>query len=172
MIARLQRVSALLAVFAAMTATAHASVSPSASEIGLGKVTNSILTSWVVTLVLVLAIRIAAGTPKLVPSRGQGVLESLFESLRDLLEPIVGKKAFPGAFPLLASLFTFILIHNWSGLLPGVGTVGWGHDVEGHFHLTTPFIRPHTADYNGTIALALFSFGGWIILCLKYAGPK
>ena len=57
------------------------------------------------------------------------------------------------------------------GLLPGVGTMGWGHDVEGEFHLTKPLIRPFNSDFNGTIALALISFGGWAIIVLKYAGP-
>jgi F-type H+-transporting ATPase subunit a len=57
-------------------------------------------------------------------------------------------------------------------LIPGVGTLGWGHDVDGHFELTKPLIRPFNSDFNGTIALALVSFGGWAIIVLKYAGPK
>jgi F-type H+-transporting ATPase subunit a len=96
----------------------------------------------------------------------------VLEALRDLFEPIVGKKAFPAAFPLLVSFFVFILIQNWMGLLPGVGTIGWGHDVDGHFHLTSPWIRPFTSDFNGTIALALVSFGAFLILIFKFAGPK
>ncbi|MEI6108137.1 MAG: F0F1 ATP synthase subunit A, partial [Opitutae bacterium] len=106
------------------------------------------------------------------PGKGQAVFESILEALRDLFEPIVGKKAFPAAFPLLVTFFIFILVHNWMGLLPGVGTIGTGHDVDGHFHLTTPWIRPFTSDFNSTIALALVSFGGWFILVMKYAGPK
>ena len=58
------------------------------------------------------------------------------------------------------------------GLIPGVGTMGWGHDVDGHFHLTRPLIRPFNADFNGTIALALISFGAWAIIVFKIAGPK
>jgi F-type H+-transporting ATPase subunit a len=50
--------------------------------------------------------------------------------------------------------------------------MGWGHDVEGHFHIDSPLIRPHNSDFNGTIALALISFGAWLIIVLKYAGPK
>ena len=44
--------------------------------------------------------------------------------------------------------------------------------VDGHFHLTRPWIRPHNADFNGTIALALISFGAWAIIVFKFAGPK
>lgn len=135
-------------------------------------ITNSMLTGWIVSTVVILLILWAIGKPKVLPGKGQAVFESLLEALRDLFEPIVGKKAFPAAFPLLVTLFIFILVHNWMGLLPGVGTVGWGHDVDGHFHLTNAWVRPHNADFNGTIALALVSFGAWLILIFKYAGPK
>lgn len=153
---------------------AHAAGTEAASSlkgiIGL-PVTNAILTSWVITLAIILAVRLAVGRPGLVPTRGQGVFESALEALRDLYEPIVGKKAMPMAFPVLVTLFIFIVLHNWSGLLPFVGTVGWGHMVEGHFHVTTPLIRPHTSELNGTIALAIVSFGAWFIIVMRYAGP-
>lgn len=58
------------------------------------------------------------------------------------------------------------------GLLPGVGTVGWGHYVDGDFHISSPWIRPFTADFNSTIALAVVSFGAYLIIIFKYAGPK
>jgi F-type H+-transporting ATPase subunit a len=129
-------------------------------------------TGWVVSALLIGLILFAVRKPQLLPSKAQSVFESLLEGLRDLFEPIVGKKAFPATFPLLVTFFIFILIHNWMGLLPGVGTIGWGHDVDGHFHLTEPWIRPHNSDFNGTLALALVSFGAWFIIVFKYAGPK
>jgi F-type H+-transporting ATPase subunit a len=134
-------------------------------------VTNSILTSWVITILLILFIRWLVGKPTIVPSRGQAVVEDAVTALRELYEPIVGKKAMPMAFPVLLTLFVFIVMHNWSGLLPFVGTVGWGSVVDGHFHVTTPLIRPHTSELNGTIALALVSFGAWFIIVMRYAGP-
>jgi len=79
----------------------------------------------------------------------------------------------PAAFPVLLCFFIFILLNNWSGLLPGVGTIGWGHTgADGRFHMVRPWIRPANADFNSTIALALISFGAWIIIIFKYAGPK
>ena len=159
---------------------AHASegegVAPAAAKLvdfGNGwAITSSMATGWVVSALLIGLILLAVRKPQLLPSKAQSVFESLLEGLRDLFEPIVGKKAFPATFPLLVTFFIFILIHNWMGLLPGVGTIGWGHDVDGHFHLTSPWIRPHNADFNGTIALALVSFGAWFIIVLKFAGPK
>jgi F-type H+-transporting ATPase subunit a len=135
-------------------------------------ITNSMATGWAVSALIISLILIATGRPKLIPSKGQAVFESLIEGLRGLLEPIVGKHAFPAVFPLLITFFVFILIQNWMGLMPGVGTIGYGHDVDGHFHMLRPLIRPFTADFNGTIALALISFGAWLIIIFKYAGPK
>lgn len=157
--------------------SAFASVAPSASKLidfGNGwAITNSMATGWLVSLVIAFVVIALIGKPSVLPSKRQAVFESVLESLRDLFEPIVGKKAFPAAFPLLVTLFIFILINNWSGLLPGVGTIGMGYtDAEGHFHLTNPFVRPFTADFNSTIALALISFGAWLIIIFKYAGPK
>ncbi|MFT3868740.1 MAG: F0F1 ATP synthase subunit A [Nibricoccus sp.] len=134
--------------------------------------TNSMMTGWAVSALIISLILVLVGKPQVLPSKGQAVIESLIEGLRGLFEPIVGKKAFPAVFPLLVTFFIFILIQNWMGLLPGVGTIGFGHDVEGKFHMTRPFIRPFTADFNGTIALALISFGAWLIIIFKYAGPK
>jgi F-type H+-transporting ATPase subunit a len=152
------------------------SVAPSAAKlIDLGHgwaITNSMVTGWAMSILLVLLIRWLVGRPTVIPTKGQAVFESLLEGLRDLFEPIVGKAAFPTAFPLLVTFFVFILFHNWMGLIPGVGTMGWGHDVDGHFHLLRPLIRPHNSDFNGTIALALISFGAWAIIVFKFAGPK
>src|SRR5882724_4858648 len=111
-------------------------------------ITNSMATGWTVSAVLIALILFAVRKPRMLPTKSQAVFESLLEALRDLFEPIVGKKAFPAAFPLLVTLFVFILVHNWMGLLPGVGTMGWGHDVEGHFELTKPLIRPFNSDFN------------------------
>jgi F-type H+-transporting ATPase subunit a len=135
-------------------------------------ITNSMATGWAVSAALIGLILYAVRKPQILPTKSQAVFESLLEGLKDLFEPIIGKKAFPAAFPLLVTLFIFILINNWMGLLPGVGTIGSGHDVDGHFHLTQPWIRPFNADFNGTLALALVSFGAYLIIIFKFAGPK
>jgi len=151
-------------------------VAPSAAKLvdfgGGWSITNAMVTGWVLSALLLTFILWLIGKPSVVPGKGQAVVESLIEALRGVFEPIVGAKAFPAAFPLLVTFFIFILFHNWMGLLPGVGTMGWGQMVDGHFHLTRPLIRPHNADFNGTIALALVSFGAWAIIVFKFAGPK
>lgn len=162
----------VLTLLASATATqaAEGAVSPSPyklTEIFGLPVTNSILTTWAISLVLIIGVRLWVGMPKLIPNKGQAVVESLIDGLRDLLEPIVGKKAFPMAFPLLIGLFIFILIHNWSGLIPGVGV--FGHMDHGHFNY---WMRPANADLNATFGMALVAMGAWLFISLKVSGPK
>jgi F-type H+-transporting ATPase subunit a len=137
---------------------------------GLGlPITNSMVTSWVVSLLLILVIRYAIGRkPALVPSKGQAVVESMVQAIHSTIEPIVGKKMVGPTFPLLIGFFTFILIQNWSGLIPGVGTFGH-YDESGHFLY---YFRPGNADLNMTLALAIVSFTAWIYYIFRYAGIK
>jgi len=135
-------------------------------------ITSAMATGWAVSAVIIGLILMAVRKPRILPTKSQAVFESVLEALRDLFEPIVGKKAFPATFPLLVTFFIFILIQNWMGLLPGVGTIGWEKGYSDGSHTFTPWIRPFTSDFNGTIALALVSFGAYLIIIFKYAGPK
>jgi F-type H+-transporting ATPase subunit a len=131
-------------------------------------ITNTILTTWFISILLIVAVRLSVGTPKLIPGKGQAVVENLIEGLRGLLEPIVGKKAFPMTFPLLMGLFLFILIHNWSGLFPGVGVFGF-YDASGSLKY---WMRPANSDLNATLGMALVAMLAWLFISLKVAGPK
>ncbi len=168
---------ALIALSATSVASASGGVDPAAAKLfeipvlGL-PVTNSIVTGWVVSLLILLGLRLMVKRPQLIPSRGQAVVESALGALRGLYEPIIGKKAFGASFPILVCLFLYILLQNWSGLIPGVGSVGLGHEVDGKFHVTEAFIRPANADWNGTIALAAVAMLAWFAISLRYAGPK
>jgi len=146
---------------------AHQAVAPAAEvlfKIGPLPVSNSMVTSWVVALVLIVAVRLAIGRrPKLVPSRAQAVMESLTQGVLDMISPIVGSRVAPKAFPLLVAFFTFILIQNWSGLFPGVGTI----TLNGN-----PLIRPGDADMNMTIALAVVANLAWLYFVVRYTGVK
>jgi F-type H+-transporting ATPase subunit a len=137
-------------------------------NIGPLPVTNSMVTSWVVAAALLIAIRLAIRRPKLIPTRAQAVVESLVESILDLTTPIVGEKVAKPTFPLLIALFTFILIQNWSGLFPGVGTIYMLDHKTGDW---TELIRPGNADLNATLALALVAIAGWFYFIMRYAGP-
>lgn len=87
-------------------------------------ITNALLTTWI--LMAVIAVTLAAGTRnlQLVP-RGafQNILEMLVDGLYGLTQSVAGHKA-PRFFTIVFSFFLFIVLSNWSGLLPGVGTIG------------------------------------------------
>ncbi|HWA09924.1 MAG TPA: F0F1 ATP synthase subunit A [Opitutaceae bacterium] len=156
---------------AAFASEAHGGVSTSAEklfDLGPLPVTNSMVTSWVVAVALIIVIRFAIKRPKLVPSRGQAMVESLIEGIYDLIAPIVGNKVAKPAFPLLIGIFTFILIQNWSGLLPGVGTLYLTDHKTGEW---MEMVRPANADLNGTAAIAIVAILGWFYFIMRYAGP-
>lgn len=131
-------------------------------------VTNSMITSWVISVLIIVAVRFAAGRPRMIPTRSQAVVEGVVDGIRGVVAPIVGSRVVHAAFPLLIGLFCYILIHNWSGLIPGVGTI-FVHADDGTWK---PLVRPANADMNGTVALALVSFIAWLYLIIRYAGPK
>ncbi len=145
-------------------------VSPTATDlftIAGFPISNSILTTWIIAALIIIAVRLAVGTPKLIPGKGQAVVEGMAQGLRDALEPIVGKQMIGKTFPLLCGFFVFILLMNWSGLLPGVGTIRYSHD--GHW---LEAIRPANSDLNTTLALSIISFLAWTYFVLRYAGLK
>lgn len=171
----LLRVGSLWVVGSFAVSSAQAAGGAAAEKLfslGPFPVTNSMVTSWVISIALILVIRWAVGRAALVPTRSQALVEGLTEGLLGLVEPIVGKKVVKAAFPILAAFFVFILIQNWSGLLPGVGTIGWGQQTEHGFQVSTALIRPGNADMNGTLALAIVHFAAWLFLIFKYAGPR
>lgn len=131
-------------------------------------VTNSMVMSWVISLILIVVVRAAVGRPKIIPGRGQLIVENMLEGIRGIVAPIVGRRMVGPTFPLLIGLFIFILIHNWSGLLPGIGAFGF-YDDHGHFKY---WMRPGNADLNMTLGLALIHFIAWVYFISRYAGPK
>ena len=147
-------------------------VSEEIFKLGVFPVTNSMVTSWIISIAIVIIVKLLVGRTSLIPSKGQLIVESAITSLRTMLEPIVGKKVFYPSFWLLSGLFIFILIHNWSGLLPGVGTIGQGIQEGNHFKITKPLIRPGNADLNMTLALALVANLCWVYFIVRYAGLK
>ena len=169
------RVTKLVASLAALSygttafAAEHAGVEPKAARL-MGEqnlITNSMVTSWVVALVVIILVRLAIRKPKLIPGAGQAVVESLVQGVLDLTAPIVGSRVAQHTLPLLIGLFTYILAQNWSGLFPGVGTVFVKHHGE-----WMEFVRPGNADLNSTIALAVVSMVCWLYFILRYAGLK
>ena len=85
------------------------------------------LVTWIVALGVIVFARLATRKMQEVPSGAQNFWEWLVEGLYDFLESIIGPDLVKKTFWFFATIFIFILFTNWFGLIPGVGTIGWGH---------------------------------------------
>lgn len=142
-------------------------------HIGAFPITNSMLVTWLVAAGLILFARFATRNMQAVPSGAQNFWEWLVESLYEFLEGIIGAELVKKTFWFFATIFIFILFTNWCGLIPGVGTVGWGvADAADKFHLTEPWFRGANADLNMTFAMSMVFFACWIVWSLQANGVK
>ncbi len=140
-------------------------------QIGKFAVTNSMLVTWIVAVGIIIFAQIATRTIKPIPSGIQNFWEWLVESLYNFLEGIIGRELVRKTFWFFATIFIFILFVNWFGLIPGVGTIGWGHyDATGAFRIDRPLLRGGNADLNMTTAMAAVFFVLWLIWALQAQG--
>ena len=106
-------------------------------------ITASMLTSWILIVLVLTVMILATRGLKMIPTGAQNVVEFVYESLQNFAISIGGPKA-QRYVPLFAAFFLFILFSNWSGLLPVTGRL--------------EFLRAPSSDVNTTIGLALVSF--------------
>lgn len=125
-------------------------------HVGKFQITNSLITSWLAVLVIfffALAIRL---NMKKIPGKLQNVFEVILEGAMSLCDQVTNdRKITERIFPIVFSVFAFILINNWIGLLPFVSAIGFTAYEEGHAAFV-PLFRAGTADINTTLALSLF----------------
>jgi F-type H+-transporting ATPase subunit a len=134
-------------------------------------ITNSMVVSWIVAAGLIVFARVATRNMKRVPGGAQNLLEWLVEGLYAFLQNIIGPHLVKQTFWFFATVFIFILAANWVGLIPGVGTIGWGHPTADGFAVDQPLFRGANADLNLTLAMALVFFACWIVWALQEVGP-
>lgn len=87
-------------------------------------ITNSLVTTWLVMILLTLFARLATRNLTMVPGNLQSIAEIAVGGLYSLFSSITGKYI-KQVYPLLLSIFMYIILANWVGLLPGVGTIGF-----------------------------------------------
>lgn len=137
----------------------HISISaePVFEIIGL-TITNSMIISWIVSAILILfafAVKSKLKTKGKI-SKLQLIAEMMIEGLYNLVGGIAGSKKSRAFFPFIATFFLFIIVSNWSGILPGAGTVGITRQIHGE-PTFVPILRAPTADINTTLALGIIS---------------
>lgn len=134
-------------------------------SLGAFPVTNALLIGVLVSGLLIFFITKVTKNLSAVPRGLQNVIEVVFEALLNLVESVTqDKKQTRQFFPLIATIFLFVLLSNWAGLLPGLGTVGVYGEHNGH-HTIIPFLRSTSADLNFTLALSLIT-----VITIQFTG--
>ncbi|MBI4034013.1 MAG: F0F1 ATP synthase subunit A [Candidatus Brennerbacteria bacterium] len=114
--------------------------------------TNTLLTSWLVVIVLALGAYAFSKRIKVMPAGFQNAVEFVIDGFFGFMTTVAGdRRTAEKFFPIVATIFFFVLFANWAGILPGVGSIGFYE----HGETFVPFFRSVNSDLNMTLALAL-----------------
>ncbi|MEI6378048.1 MAG: F0F1 ATP synthase subunit A [Candidatus Falkowbacteria bacterium] len=134
--------------------TQHTLYAEPIANIGGFTVTNSLLSSWIVLIIILCASLALRKRIKMIPGRAQSIFEMLIDQVMQMFDTVTGSREKTKQIaPLIFTFFFFILINNWFGLLPGVGSFGQVIKVHNELEFV-PYLRGATADLNTTLALA------------------
>ena len=140
-------------------------------NLGQFEFTNSMLVSLLVTLVLsILAISFTRNLKSRKKTPFFVFIQTILESFYEFVQSITPQQA-ARFFPLIASIFLFIMLASWAGLLPGSETIGMIKTINGA-ETYVPFFRGGTADLNITLGLAIFAVGSIQVFGYKTLGLK
>lgn len=144
--------------------------------IGGFPITNTLLASWLGILVLVAMFYFGTRKMKLIPRGWQNAMETVYEALYNFVEGAAGEKHARLFFPVVATIFLYVIMAALLSLLPGFDTIGMGHQGEqegaffGSYHgwiVTEPLLRKANTDINFPLALAVISF-----IFVEYVGIR
>jgi F-type H+-transporting ATPase subunit a len=135
-------------------------------------ISNSMIMVWAAVGLIVLFCQLGTRNLTMIPSGFQNLTEWIVESLYDFLEGLMGTHLVKRTFWFFGAIFFFILVTNWMGLIPGVGTVGW-HTIDAHGHEGfIALLRGANADLNMTSAMAVAFAVLWFYWALTENGVK
>lgn len=137
-------------------------------HLGNFNVTNALLHTFFIDALILIFAYFVVRRIQMVPSFFQNGVEMVFQSFYDLAESVTGDKA-RMIFPWFMGFFIFILVANWTSLLPGVTSIGFFEEHGGHKTLI-PLLRGATSDINATLGLALISVVATHVLSIKTLG--
>ncbi len=129
-------------------------------------ITNTMLSSWITMLVLVALFFLGTRKMKLVPGRLQSLLEGIIEGLLGFADSVVGKGKTRAVFPLVATIFLYVLFNAWLSLLPIYEFLGF----TGDGHLEKTLLRNPNTDINVPLSIALFAFVAIEFWGMRYVG--
>ena len=124
--------------------------------IGGFTITNTLLSAWLTTIVVVLLFGLGSRSIRMVPGRLQGFVEMFLEAIYNFIKGVAGEKFARPFFPILATMFIFVAFNAWIALLPIYPTIGF--TADGHHEITTHLFRSAGTDINMPLALAVIAF--------------
>ena len=138
--------------------TAPTLASETIGYIGAFEVRNTMLMAWLaMSLLAIIALALWKTKYKQIPGRFQCLMEIFVEGLFDFFDSVVGDRTRTRRFfPFVATIFIFLLVGNWMGILPGIGSITIEGIHEGH-QVAIPVFRSMNADVNMTLAIAMIS---------------
>ncbi len=138
----------------------HVSITPEIITHIFGiPVTNTLITSIIATVILLVIAYFATKNMKEIPSGLQNLFEVIMEALFKMVDSVTrDRKQTYQFFPLVTTIFIFIILSNWLGLVPGFGSIGFFETAHDGGHTTfIPLLRSTNSDLNTTLALAIVS---------------
>ncbi len=129
-------------------------------------VTNTLLSSWVASIIVIAIFAIGTRKLNMVPGRLQNFCEIVVEALLNFVEGVIGRERSRLLLPVIATIFLFVLFNAWIGLIPIYQSLGFKEDGLIKIHL----LRPAGTDMNMPLALALISFFYVELLGLRILG--
>ncbi|MFH1427068.1 MAG: F0F1 ATP synthase subunit A [Patescibacteria group bacterium] len=125
------------------------------AHLGNFTITNSLLNSWLVVLTVIILTFVLKSRIRQIPKGIQNVFEMIIESFLGIFDSVTGaREKSLKLFPFVFSFFILILLNNWLGIFPGIGSIG-KVGIEHGEKIFIPFFRGGTADLNTTLALAI-----------------
>ncbi len=145
-------------------------------HIGTFPITNTLIMAWLIVFFLLIFSLILRRQLKEIPRGLQNLVEAVFEAMLNLIDSVTQEKKLSyKIFPLIATIFLFVIFSNWVEILPGLGSIGLIEEHQGE-EVIVPFIRSSSADLNFTLAIAISSvlitqiFGIAAVGAIKYSG--
>lgn len=142
------------------------------AHIGKMPITNTLLTSTIVVITLSIASFIFSKNIKKIPGRIQSAIELIIGGILDFMTTVAGdRKIAERFFPIIGTIFLFVLCANWAGILPGVGSIGI-KEVGEHGEKFVPIFRSTFSDLNMTLAIAIIAVSLSHLFGIKTIGFK
>ncbi len=114
--------------------TPHIAIKPETiTEIGPVSLTNTVITSWLVVATIIVAVYFATRRWEMVPRGAQNFIEGAAEAFYNLIVNVAGERNGRRFFPVVATIFIFVLVSNWLSLLPIFNAIGFSEEKEHGF---------------------------------------